>query len=80
MKKNALTLIVFLLIGLFTGMILSQLLSPYRFFSFLTQSAQISWEPKADFGAIQYDLFFQVKLNIITILSVIAAIWIYRKM
>lgn len=80
MKKNTLTFIVFVLVGLLTGMIIAQLLSPYPLFSFLTKSAQVTWQPRADLNIIQYDLHFQVKLNLASILGLVLAIWIYRRL
>lgn len=80
MKKNTFTFILFLIIGLITGAILTELLSPVKGISFLTHSAPISWTPKADLQVIQYDLRLMIKLNLMSILSVAAAIWIYRKL
>ncbi|MDF2668389.1 MAG: hypothetical protein K0R67_695, partial [Paenibacillus sp.] len=42
MKKNSLTLFIFLLLGLLTGAIFTQLLGSVDWLSFLTRSAQIS--------------------------------------
>jgi hypothetical protein len=80
MKKTNLTLIVFLILGLLAGTIIAQLLTPVQALSFLTKSTEISWWPKADLQIVKYDLHFQVKLNLISIFGLIAAIWIYRKL
>lgn len=80
MKKNSLTLIIFLLIGMLAGMIIAELLSPIPFLSFLTHSAEITWEPKADLNIIKYDFYIRVKLNLASILGLILSIWIYRKL
>ena len=80
MKKNTLTFILFLLLGLLAGSIIAQLLEPVKALSFLTKSAQLIWQPKADLQILKYDLYFQVKLNLIGILGLIFAIWIYRKL
>jgi hypothetical protein len=80
MKKNNWTLAIFLLAGLLAGAIVGQLLSSVPALSFLTTSAQITWEPKADLVVLKYDLSFQVKLNLISILGLVAAIWAYRKL
>ncbi len=80
MKKNSLTFVVFVLVGLLAGTIISQLLAPYSFFSFLTHSAQITWQPRADLSIIKYDLHLQIKLNLASILGLVLAIWIYRKL
>jgi hypothetical protein len=80
MKKNTFSLIVFILLGLLAGSIVSQLLEPVQGISFLTKSAQIIWQPKADLQILKYDLYFQVKLNLISIIGLVCAIWIYRKL
>jgi hypothetical protein len=80
MRKNNVTLIILLLLGLFIGSILGQLLAPIEYLSFLTKSAQISWEPKADFEVIRYDISIHIKLNAISILGVIGSFWLYRKL
>jgi len=80
MKKNTLTLIIFLIIGLLAGSIVGELLAPVKMLSFLTNSAQIIWEPSADLNIVKYDLYFQVKLNLISLIGMVAAIWAYRKL
>jgi hypothetical protein len=80
LKKTNLTLIIFILFGLLCGSIIAELLSPVSTLAFLTKSTQMDWHPKADLHIIKYDLDFQVKLNLTSILCAIGAIWIYRRM
>ncbi|MDF2713939.1 MAG: hypothetical protein K0R28_864 [Paenibacillus sp.] len=80
MKKSGFMLVLFLLLGLLAAAIVTQLLAPVPWLGFLTKSAHITWEPKADLNVIKYDLFIQVKLNVISIVGIAAAIWIYRRM
>jgi hypothetical protein len=79
-KKTNLTLVIFIVFGLLVGSILAELLSSVTALQFLTKSTQIVWHPKADLQIIKYDLNFLVKLNLISILCAIGAIWIYRRM
>jgi hypothetical protein len=79
-KKNTLTLLIFLIFGLLLGSILGELLSTVKGLQFLTKSSEIRWEPMADLNVIQYDLKFLVKLNLISIIGLLAAIWLYRKL
>jgi uncharacterized protein YneF (UPF0154 family) len=79
MKKNNVTLIIFLIVGLFAGSIIAKLLQPIEALAFLAQSAEFAWEPKADLDFLKYDLKFQIKLSLISILGLIAGFWIYRK-
>jgi hypothetical protein len=80
MKKSNLTLIIFLIIVLVTGIIVGQLLAPVPSVSFLTKSAPITWEPKADLQVLKYDISLQVKLNLCSILGLIGAFLVYRKL
>ncbi|WP_409341669.1 DUF4321 domain-containing protein [Paenibacillus sp. MBLB4367] len=80
MKKSNWTLILFIVIGLIAGAIITQLLASVPGISFLTKSAEINWHPKADLQVIRYDLLLEIRLNLISIIMMIAAIWIYRKL
>jgi len=80
LKKTNLTLIIFIVLGLLAGTIIAELLAPVTSLAFLTKSAPMEWHPKADLQILKYDLYFQVKLNLISIICAIGAIWIYRRM
>jgi len=80
MKKNGLMLVVLIAAGLLAGSIAGQLLEDVPALSFLTTSAELNWEPKADLQVIRYDLQFAVTLNLMSIAGLAAAIWIYRKL
>ena len=47
---------------------------------FLSKSQQISWEPKADLNILKYDFHVVVKLNLASVIGLITAFWIYRKL
>ncbi|MEW9700140.1 DUF4321 domain-containing protein [Paenibacillus sp. SI8] len=80
MKKGTVTLIIFLIVGLLTGIIVGQLLAPVSALAFLTKSAQINWEPKADLQVVKYELHLLVKLNLCSILGLVGAYFLYRKL
>lgn len=80
MKKNAWILILFLLIGWVAGTIVGQLLSPVKTLQFLIQPVYLTWEPKADLDIVKYDFHLQVKLNLIGIIGLVGAFWVYRKL
>jgi hypothetical protein len=79
MKKGTLTLVICLIVGLLTGIIIGQLLAPVASLSFLTKTAQISWEPKADLQVVKYELHLLVKLNLCSVIGLVGAFLIYRK-
>lgn len=80
MKKNNLTLILFLVIGLITGIIVGQLLASVPTLSFLTKSAEINWKPEADLQVLKYDISIVVKLNLCSILGLAGGFFLYRKL
>lgn len=80
MKKSNWTLVIFLLIGVIAAAIVTQLLAPVPALSFLTKSAQINWHPSADLQIVKYDLNFVVRLNLISIIGLILAYLLYRKL
>jgi hypothetical protein len=80
MKKNTFTFILLLIIGLVAGSLVGQLLVSVPALAFLTKSVDLTWQPKADLLVIKYDLQFQMKLNLISLLGLAAAFWIFRKL
>ncbi|MCP3773994.1 DUF4321 domain-containing protein [Paenibacillus sp. MZ04-78.2] len=80
MKKNTLTFILMLLLGLVAGTLIGQLLSPYAVLSFLTKSVELTWQPKADLLVIRYDLNLHIRLNLISIVGLAAGFWLFRKL
>lgn len=80
MKKNALTLILFLLLGLLAASIVTGLLEPVKGLSPILASKGVSWSPAADLGFLKYNIHFEVKLNLVSLVGIGVAIWLYRKL
>jgi hypothetical protein len=80
MKKNAGTLILFLLLGWLLGAWVSTLLEPVTMISFLTKSTTIDWSPSANLNIIRYNIDLHLKMSLLSLLGVIASIWLYRKL
>lgn len=79
MRRNNLTLILFVFIGLLAGTIIGELLSQISALAFLTKSTGITLEPKVNLQAFKFDLYLEFRLNLITILGIATALWLYRK-
>lgn len=62
-----------------TGAIVAQLLDSVTALNFLTKSTQIVWKPSADINFLKYDFYIQVKLNLLHIIGLVTAFWIYRR-
>lgn len=80
MKKGFGLLLIFLLIGLLTGSLVAHLLLTIEWMSFLTKSMFISWHPQADLEFLKYDFEIQVRISLLSILGLIAAYWVYRRL
>ncbi len=79
MKKGYGLLFIFLLVGLLTGSLVAHLLLSIEWTAFLTKSMLISWHPQADLQFVKYDLNIQVRISLLSILGLIGAYWIYRR-
>ncbi|WP_411343516.1 DUF4321 domain-containing protein [Paenibacillus sp. WLX1005] len=80
MKKNAGTLILFLLLGWLIGSWIATLLEPVAVLSFLTKSTTIDWSPSANLNIIRYTIELHFKMSLLSLIGVVAAIWLYRKL
>ncbi len=76
--KNTVILIILLVIGLLIGSIIGEAFSAWV--PILAKSQQIYWEPKADLNILKYDLHVMVKLNLASVIGLIFAFWLYRKL
>jgi hypothetical protein len=79
-KKNNWTLAAFLLVGLLTGTILGKILSPLEGLAFLSQTADLSWQPKGDFEIITYDISIRFELSLLSLLGLIGGFWLHQKL
>src|SRR5690606_12200839 len=79
MKQRSVLLFLYLFIGLLAGSLAARLLSPVKAVSFLTRALEIAWQPRGDFDFLMYDLTIKVKISLLSLLGLIAAIWLYRR-
>jgi len=79
LKKGYGLLFIFLLVGLLTGSLVAHLLVTIEWLSFLTESMPISWSPQADLEFLKYDFDIQVRISLLSILGLIGAYWVYRR-
>lgn len=79
-KKNAGTLILFLILGWLAGAWIAKLLEPVKALSFLTASTVIKWSPQADLDIITYNINLQFKLCLLSLAGMITAVWLYRRL
>lgn len=75
--KHTFILIVLLIVGLLIGSLIGEAFS--GLIPALGKYQSITWEPKADLNILKYDFYVQVKLNISSVIGLVIAFWIYRK-
>ncbi|RAP77860.1 DUF4321 domain-containing protein [Paenibacillus montanisoli] len=80
MKKNIWVLLLFILIGLLTGALASRWLSQVPGLSFLTKTSPVVWSPAADLLVLSYSFTLKIELSLLSIIGLIIAIWLYRKL
>ncbi|GMK38394.1 hypothetical protein PCCS19_14480 [Paenibacillus sp. CCS19] len=80
MKKNGWTLLLFIVLGLITGALIAKWLKRVSALSFLTDTTTIKWSPDADLAVLSYDLTIRLELSLLSILCLVLAIWLFRKL
>jgi uncharacterized membrane protein YeaQ/YmgE (transglycosylase-associated protein family) len=81
MKKNGRWLLVlFLLLGLIGGSLISQLLEDVRELAFLTKALPVAWNPAVDLGFLAFEFHLRLELTLLSLIGAVIAIWLYRKM
>lgn len=79
-EKNSLVFIIFLLCGIVIGGLLGQLASSVSWLSWLAYGRDFGFSPVTiDLGVLQLTLGLMIKINIASIIGIIIAIIIYRK-
>jgi hypothetical protein len=80
MKKNAWLLVLFILIGLIAGSIAARSLQSVEAIRFLTKTAHLTWSPAADLLVLSYNFTLRIDVSLLSVVGVILAVWLYRKM
>jgi|AraplaL_Cvi_mTSA_1032052.scaffolds.fasta_scaffold15381_2 hypothetical protein len=80
MKKNFGMLLLFLLLGWMAGAWIAKALQPVKAVAFLTKATTIRWSPQADLDIISYDISLQFQMSLLSLIGMIAAVWLYRRL
>ena len=76
---SKIVLIILLLVGLLLGGILGDILGKLGV-PYIHESQEVRWHPAADFGLVKWDIDFVFSINVASVLGLILAFWIYRKL
>lgn len=79
-EKNVGMLMLFLLLGWLLGAWIAKALQSFKFLSFLTHPTTISWSPRADLDIISYNITINFELSLLSLIGIIAAFWLYRRL
>ncbi|GFN33634.1 DUF4321 domain-containing protein [Paenibacillus xylaniclasticus] len=80
MKKNGWTLLLFIVLGLLTGALVTRWLKKAPGLSFLTDTTSVNWSSAVNLYVVSYDITIRLELGILSIAGLVAAIWLYRKL
>ncbi|MFB5678522.1 DUF4321 domain-containing protein [Paenibacillus terreus] len=80
MKKNAGMFTLFILLGWLVGAWIAKALQSVSVLAFLTKATSISWSPKADLDIISYNITIQLQMSLLSLIGIIAAVWLYRRL
>ncbi|MDP4095667.1 DUF4321 domain-containing protein [Paenibacillus sp. P96] len=80
MKKNVGVLTLFILLGWLIGAWIAKALQSFSGLSFLTRATAISWSPRADLDIISYNITVQLQMSLLSLIGIIAAVWLYRRL
>ena len=76
---SMLILLVLLVIGLLLGGIIGDILGKLGV-PYIYESQQIRWSPSGDFMIIVWDIDLLISVNLASVIGLILAFWIYRKL
>ncbi|MFX3634911.1 MAG: DUF4321 domain-containing protein [Candidatus Pristimantibacillus sp.] len=79
MKKNGWILLLFIVLGLLAGALVAHWLEPVAGISFLTKAIEVSWSPAVDLYVLSFDLSVHLAISMCSIIGVVIALWLYRK-
>jgi hypothetical protein len=79
-KKNNLTLVIFLLVGLLAGTIVGDLLSSFEFLQTIFQNYNLSWNPSANLIFIDFNLAVTFHVNLLSFIGLACGFWMHRKL
>lgn len=79
MKKNGWILLLFILLGMLAGTLVSRWLQDAQALKFLTRSLTVHWSPSADLAVFKFDLNFDANISLFSVIGAALAIWAYRK-
>lgn len=80
MRKNAGIFTLFIILGWLLGAWIAKALQSVQVLSFLTKATSITWEPAADLDIISYNITLTLQMSLLSLIGVIVAIWLYRRL
>jgi hypothetical protein len=63
-----------------TGSLAAHSLEQVAALDFLTDTVPIVWSPAADLAVIAFDFTIRLDISLLSILGVVLAIWLYRRL
>lgn len=80
MRKNAGIFTLFIILGWLLGAWIAKALESVQVLSFLTKATSITWKPAADLDIISYNITLTLQMSLLSLIGIIVAIWLYRRL
>ena len=79
MKKSKWVLLLYVVLGLLAGSLVSYWLDAVPGLSFLTKAISLDWNPSFDLHIISFSLNLGVSISLMSIIGACIALWLYKK-
>ncbi|MCU6711088.1 DUF4321 domain-containing protein [Paenibacillus sp. J5C_2022] len=80
MKKSGWTLLLFVILGLLAGALLSHWLESVPGTAFLTKPIEATISPAIDLYVLDFAMNLDIRISLLSIIGAVIAIWLYRKL
>ncbi|OUM96095.1 MAG: hypothetical protein A9Z00_07055 [Thermobacillus sp. ZCTH02-B1] len=80
MKKHRWLLVFFVVVGMLAGSLAAQSLEQVPALKFLTDTVPIVWSPAVDLAVVAFDFTLRLDISLLSILGIVLAIWLYRRL
>ena len=79
MKKSKWVLVLYVILGLLAGSLVSYWLDAVPGLSFLTNAINLDWQPQFDLHVISFSMSLGIKISLMSIIGACIALWLYKK-
>lgn len=79
MKKSKWLLVLYVILGLLAGSLVSYWLDAVPGLSFLTNAINLGWYPNFNLHVISFSMNVDIKISLMSIVGACIGLWLYKK-